>query len=63
MGLTVSNVPELHADLCSRHFSPLNVYGLWRSVNEVKVLYPTMLVVDATQGSKERGVAAEVCSS
>ena len=36
---------------------------LWRSTKEVKMLYPTRFVVDATENSKEGGVAAEVCNS
>ena len=36
---------------------------LWRSTKEVKIFCPTKFVVDATENSKEGGVAAEVCSS
>ena len=54
---------ELHADLFSRHASPLEVWVLWQSTKEVKMLCPTKFVVDATENSKEGGVAADVCSS
>ena len=54
---------ELHVDLFSRHASPLEVYVLCRSTKEVNMLCPTRLVVDATENSKEGGVAAEVGSS
>ena len=57
------NFPELHADLFSRHASPLEVYVLWRSTKEVKMLSPTRFVADATENGEEGGVAAEVCSS
>ena len=56
-------LPELHADLFSRHASPLEVYVLWRSTKEVKMLCLTRFVVDTTENNKEGGVAAEVCSS
>ena len=49
--------------LFSRHASPLQVYVLWRSTIEVKMFSPTRYVVDATENSKEGGVAAEVCNS
>ena len=52
---------ELNADLFSRHASPLEVCVF--STKEVKMLRPTRFVVDKTESSKERGVAAEVCSS
>ena len=54
-------LPELHADLFSRHASPLEVCGLWRSTKEVKRLCPTSF--DATENSKEGGVVADVYSS
>ena len=55
---------KLHADLFSRHASPLVVYVfLWRSTKEVKMVCPTRFVADATENSKEGGVAAEVSSS
>ena len=54
---------ELHGDLFSRHASPLEVYVLWRSTKDVNMLCPARFVVDATENSKEGGVAAEVCSS
>ena len=56
-------LPDLHADLFSRHASSSEVYVLWWSTKEVKMLCPTRFVVDATENSKEGGVAAEVCSS
>ena len=59
---SVDVVPELHADLFSRHASPLEVCVLWRSTKEVKMLCPTRFVVDATENSKEGGVAADVCN-
>ena len=53
---------KLHADLLSRHASPLEVYVLWRSTKGVKVLRPTRFVIDATENSRG-GVAAEVRGS
>ena len=35
---------------------------LWRSTKEVNMLCPTRFVVDATENSKEGGVAAELYS-
>ena len=54
---------ELHANLFSRHASPLKGMFLWRSTQEVKVLCSTRFVVDATENSKEGGLAAEGRSS
>ena len=56
-------LPELHADLFSRHASPLEVCVLWRSTKEMKLLCPTRFVADATENSKEGGLAADVCST
>ena len=43
---------QLHADLFSRHASPLKLYVLWRWTKEVKMLCTTRLfVVDATENS------------
>ena len=56
-------LPELHADLFSRRASPFEVGALWPSTKEVKMLCPMRFVVDATENSKEGGVAADVCSS
>ena len=56
-------LPELHADLLSRHASPLEFCILWRSTKEVNMFCSTRFVVDATENSKEGGVAADVCSS
>ena len=53
---------ELHGDLFSRHASPLEAYVLWRPTKEVNMC-PTIFVVDATENSKEGGLAAEMCSS
>ena len=56
-------LPEVRADLFSRHASRLDVYVLWRSTEEEviqKMLCPTRFVVDATKNSKGGGVAAEV---
>ena len=44
-------LPELHADLFSRHSSPLEAYVLWRSTKYVNMLCPTSFVVDATENS------------
>ena len=45
-------LPELHADLFSRHANPLYVlFSGGRRKSEVKMLYPTRLVVDATENS------------
>ena len=56
-------LPESHTGLFSRHGSPLDLYVLWRSKKQVKILCPTRFVVDATENSKEGGVVAEVYSS
>ena len=53
-------MPELHAGLFSCDASPVEVYVLWRSTKEVKVLWPTRFVVDGTENNKEGGVTAEV---
>ena len=52
MGAVYPPLAELHADLFSRHASPLNVCAFWRSTKEVKRLCPTRFVIDAT-GKKE----------
>ena len=61
--LAHNGLPELYANLFSRHASPSQVCVLWRSTKEVKMLGPTRFVVDATENSKEGGVAAKVCRS
>ena len=56
-------IPELRADMFGRHASPLEVYVLWRSRTEVKMLRPTRFVVDSMKSSNKGGGVAEVCSS
>ena len=58
-----SLLPELHTELFCRHASSLEVYVLWRSTNEVNVLYPTRVVSETTENRKDGGVAAEVCAA
>ena len=55
-------LPESHTGLFSRHGSPLDLYVLWRSKKQVKILCPTRFVVDATENRKEGRVSAEVYS-
>ena len=55
--------PELHADLFSRHASPLEAYFLWRSQIEVKMVCPTVFMVDSMESSSKGVGVAEVCSS
>ena len=59
----ITCLPEMHAHLFSRHASASEVIAFWRSTKQVEMLCPTMLAVDVTDNSKERGVTAEVCSS
>ena len=51
---------ELHADLFCRHASSLVVFVLWWLTKEVNMLCPMRFLVDATENSKQGGVAAEV---
>ena len=51
----------MHGDLFSLHASPLEGY-VFVAVVEVKMFCPTRFVVDATENSKEEGVAAGVYS-
>ena len=56
-------LPELHADLFSRHARPLEVHVFVAVDQEMEMLNPTRFVVDAAENGKEGDVAAEVCSS
>lgn len=56
-------LPKLHTDLFCRQSSFQKFIFLWRSTKDVKMLRPTGFAIDATEDSKERGVAAEMFSS
>ena len=53
VGDVIQYLTELHADLFSRHATPLEVYVLWRSTKEVKMLCLTRFVVMQRKTAKE----------
>ena len=63
IAIAVTPLAELHADLFSRYASPLDFCVFVAVDKRGEGVTSTRFVVDATESSKEGGVAAELCSS